>query len=362
MNNEADDLEDSYELVLYSPHCLSADVVARVMEKMRYFTAYDDLKIILNLLQDINEQDVEDRWQCILFHPVICQQIMYQINNLPAAVIEACRRQAPFSDEEETMIASINSRVRGDLQFFAEVLKSRPRLFIFRSARDLMYHWRMMKTNYLLDDQAEKRAQILKAVNDVDKSDLIANDYDQDLVATYEIVQLEFDLMIQAFPEFDKYFECVGVLAILTASNGTQFRMKGPKITIGRNLVSMTGDSTHMDVDLGLMDASKRTSRNQGFIEFDKTQNKFYFCNMGKNSVIIDRTKICKGEKIELVHGSDIMIKNVYLKFTINLYEYLMRERNFASAQDDKYEWENYEDPFSEFSDDGISEGMNGSQ
>jgi len=285
--------------------------------------------------------EIQERWYNLMYEPVVSQLAVQAIHNLKQELVYKVLLQAPFSKEEEDVIARVDiKRIESNpvlvTKEFEKVLTSKPDVFHpFRTANALQIHQQYLKFHSLLPDQSVKplfRTDHANQIQDFQEGEELVIDADlldppdpatiteveaAERQAKLEMRKLETEitrwqvLVDQALGSNTSDFDNQ-TLAVLRGRL-VRYLMRSREITVGRS----TKDGV-VDVDLGLEGPASKISRKQAIIKLKHT-TEFHLANEGSRPVIVNGIPVLTGESIILHNNAVVQFSSLRFIFLVNM-------------------------------------------
>lgn len=277
-------------------------------------------------------KEIQERWYALLYDPAISKLAMQAMKQLHPESISAIQGKSLFSQNEENLLAKLQSTSSPQLETFQELLTKHPDVFHpLRTPKSLMTHWQLMKQYHLLPDQSvQPMPRGDHVLNFSDVEDMLK---DEDLKeGSNELVEHELTLadrrnkrdirhLEQELPKWQVLVETVtGIsppdfdaqtLAVLRGRL-VRYLMRSREITLGRTTREQT-----IDVDLSLEGPAWKISRRQGVIKL-RNNGDFFIANEGKRPIYVDGKPVLAGNKQKLFDNSVVEISCLRFIFLIN--------------------------------------------
>ncbi|KAL0278144.1 UNVERIFIED_CONTAM: hypothetical protein PYX00_000051 [Menopon gallinae] len=277
-------------------------------------------------------QEIQQRWQALLYDPIVSKVAVAAIRNLHPDMIAAVQGRALFSKAEEDLLGTIKSTDTPTIEVMQSLLDSNPQVFYpTRTAKNLYNHWQLLKQYQLLPDQSVQslpRGDLVLNFSDAEellldtelgdpRDEALENELAQaDRRAKKEIRTLESELtrwqvLVDivtgiSTPDFDNQ-----TLAVLRGRL-VRYLMRSREISVGR----CTKDHS-VDIDLALEGPAGKISRRQGTIRL-RNNGDFFLSSEGKRPFYVDGRPILPGNKYRLNNNSVVEIAGLRFIFLVN--------------------------------------------
>lgn len=322
----------------------------------------DDLALVVSV-QQLNDLDavhravkfsckftlkeIENRWFGLLYDPTIAKIGVAAMRQLHPDIVAKVHANAPYNEEEESLLKAIPSNSHPTIETFNELLQRRIEAFLpYRKAKNLRSHWLLLKHFHLLADQNVKNFNKLDEVlnfSDVEEqieselqsmlnsnvppspvsSSLKQEDIiNQELALNNRKTKREIRQLENEIPKWQILVDSITGVAPSDFDNETlavlrgrlvRYLMRSREITLGR----CTKDSI-VDVDLSLEGPSSKISRKQALIKLNSNGD-FLITNTGKRAFIVDSKPVLGNvSSCKLNNNSVIEIAGLRFVFLIN--------------------------------------------
>ncbi|KAL8603875.1 Microspherule protein 1 [Nucella lapillus] len=277
-------------------------------------------------------KEIQERWYALLYDPTISKLAMQAMKQLHPESVATIQGKSLFSQNEENLLAKLQSTSSPQLETFQELLTKHPDVFHpLRTPKSLMTHWQLMKQYHLLPDQSvQPMPRGDHVLNFSDVEDMLKDEELKD--PPNELVEHELTLadrrnkrdirhLEQELPKWQVLVETVtGIsppdfdsqtLAVLRGRL-VRYLMRSKEITLGRTTREQT-----IDVDLSLEGPAWKISRRQGIIKL-RNNGDFFIANEGKRPITVDSKPVLAGNKQKLFDNSVVEISCLRFIFLIN--------------------------------------------
>ncbi|XP_076456500.1 microspherule protein 1-like [Babylonia areolata] len=277
-------------------------------------------------------KEIQERWYALLYDPTISKLAMQAMKQLHPETIAAIQGKSLFSQNEENLLAKLQSTSSPQLETFQELLTKHPDVFHpLRTPKSLMTHWQLMKQYHLLPDQSVQPmprgdhvlnfSDVEDMVKDEDLKDPPNELVEHELTTADRRNKRDIRHLEQELPKWQVLVETVtGIsppdfdaqtLAVLRGRL-VRYLMRSREITLGRTTREQT-----IDVDLSLEGPAWKISRRQGVIKL-RNNGDFFIANEGKRPITVDGRPVLAGYKQKLGDNSVVEISCLRFIFLIN--------------------------------------------
>lgn len=345
------------------------------MRELGRWKPADDLALILAVQQrnDLYEvyrgvkfsckfsfQEVEDRWEALLYCAPIQRVAMAAMRQLPPDIAAQIHVKTPFSKDEEELLKTITVppgrfTYVPPLETYKQLLDSNRHIFLpYRTEKHLRSHWLSMRYYNLIpivvngrtiSSRREEMPTFSEVEETVDKdilntlSEHIATNFDgqtvasklkddpihQELMINSRRIKREIRKLENEIPKWQAlvdsmrgtsqsdFNDSTSNLAVLRGRH-MRYLMQLNQITFGR----CTKDSI-VDVDLSLEGPAKKISRRQGMIEL-QSNGEFIIVNTGRRPFYVDSQPVLRGGNCTVIHNNSVVeIDGLRFVFLVNL-------------------------------------------
>jgi len=238
-------------------------------------------------------QNIQDRWQCLLYHGPISKMIVTKIQQLSISQMDQLR--IPLNDEEEKLVATVSSNTMPavvDEALDQLLLKHAPKFWHNRRVDELKQSWYQLRQESRLDDQ--KQATRLQPTESAAEHAL-ANKLSS-LSAP-----LEFELLTRNDPQFADMKDLPHALVHV---KNRIYCMVNDQLTFGTDLPSQ-------EFDIVIDNATNKHLQGMIF----RRSGAFYVTNNGENGFLVNQVSLNPQEVAPLGTRAIIQIFDSIMAF-----------------------------------------------